>query len=158
MENSLMDSTLLTIKERINVSIKDALLKRDADKANTLRFLNSLIQNREIEKRGTGQAPALADDEIIEIFQREVKKRKEAIELFRKGNRPDLAEKETKELVFINEYLPPEMSRDEITALIKGLKDKGFGDFSSMMKEAVKSTRGRADGKVVSEIVKEILK
>ena len=138
--------------------MKDSLLKRDAEKTGVLRFLISLLQNREIEKRGTGQAPVLADDEIIEIFQREVKKRKEAIELFRKGGRPELADKETKELIFINEYLPPEMNREEIAVLVGELKNKGLNDFNSLMKEAAKATKGRADGKLVSEIVREILK
>ncbi len=147
-----------SLKEKLGDELKDSLLKRDAEKTGVLRFLISLLQNREIEKRGTGQAPVLADDEIIEIFQREVKKRKEAIELFRKGGRPELADKETKELIFINEYLPPEMNREEIAVLVGELKNKGLNDFNSLMKEAAKATKGRADGKLVSEIVREILK
>jgi len=118
----------------------------------------SLLQNREIEKRGTGQAPVLGDEEVIEIMQREVKKRREAIELFRKGGRPELAEKEEKELIFINEYLPARMRREEIVVLVCELKKSGLNDFNSLMKEAAKATKGKADGKLVSEIVREILK
>ncbi len=146
------------LREKLNAELKESLLKRNAEKTGVLRFLLSLLQNREIEKRGTGQAPVLTEEEIIEIFQREVKKRKEAISLFEKGGRPELAEKETKELVFINAYLPPEMSREEIVILVNGFKDKGLNDFNSLMKEVTKTTRGRADGKMVSEIVREILK
>ena len=146
------------LREKLNAELKDSLLSKNVEKTGVLRFMLSLLQNREIEKRGTGQAPVLTEEEIIEIFQREVKKRKEAISLFEKGGRPELAEKETKELIFINAYLPPEMSREEITVLVIGLKDGGLNDFNSMMKEITKTTRGRADGKMVSEIVREILK
>jgi len=147
-----------SLKEKLSDELKESLLKRDAEKTGVLRFVLSLLQNREIEKRGTGQSPVLGDEEILEIMQREVKKRKEAIELFRKGGRPELAEKEEKELVFINEYLPAQMKREEIVALVGGLKSGGLNDFNSLMKEAAKATKGRADGKLVSEIVGEILK
>lgn len=150
MENGLV--------EKLNSDLKDAMLKRDAEKTGVLRFAISLIRGREIEKKGSGQAPTLTDEEAVEILQREVKKRKEAIELFTKGGRQDLAEKEAKELVYIKEYLPPQMERAEITALVGELKNRGFNDFNSLMKEAAKSTKGRADGKLISEIVREILK
>ncbi len=146
------------LKEKLNADIKDSLINKNSEKTGVLRFLLSLLQSREIEKRGTGQAPVLSDEEIIEIFQREVKKRKEAIDLFNKGGRPELAEKETKELVYINVYLPPLMGREEIVSLVNGLKAKGLNDFNSLMKEAAKATKGRADGKMVSEIVREIIK
>ncbi len=146
------------LKEKLNADIKDSLISKNSEKTGVLRFLLSLLQSREIEKRGTGQAPVLSDEEIIEIFQREVKKRKEAIELFNKGGRPELAEKEAKELVYINVYLPPLMSREEIVSLVNGLKAKGLNDFNSLMKEAAKATKGRADGKMVSEVVREIIK
>lgn len=146
------------LKEKLNADIKDSLINKNPEKTGVLRFLLSLLQSREIEKRGTGQAPVLSDEEIIEIFQREVKKRKEAIDLFNKGGRPELAEKETKELVYINAYLPPMMSREEVISLVNGLKAKGLNDFNSLMKEAAKTTKGRADGKMVSEIVREIIK
>ncbi len=147
-----------SIKEKLSDKVKESLLKRDTEKTGVLRFVLSLLQNREIEKRGTGQSPVLGDEEILEIMQREVKKRKEAIELFRKGGRPELAEKEEKELVFINEYLPAQMQREEITALVGELKKGGLNDFNSLMKEAAKATKGRADGKLVSEVVREVLK
>ncbi|MDP3948575.1 MAG: GatB/YqeY domain-containing protein [bacterium] len=147
-----------SLKERLSDELKVSLLKRDAEKTGVLRFVLSLLQNREIEKRGTGQSPVLGDEEIIEIMQREVKKRKEAIELFKKGGRPELADKEEKELIFINEYLPAQMRREEIVVLVGELKKSGLNDFNSLMKEAAKATKGKTDGKLVSEIVREILK
>ena len=147
-----------SLKEKLIGDMKDSLLKRTAEKTGVLRFLLSLLQNKEIEKRGVGQDSLLTDDETIEILQREVKKRKEAIELFKKGGRPELAEKETKEVALIMEYLPRQMSKEEITTLVFELKNKGLNDFNSLMKEAAKATKGLADGKLVSEIVREILK
>src|SRR3989338_4013206 len=138
-----------SLKEKLGDELKESLLRRDAEKTGVLRFVLSLLQNREIEKRGTGQAPVLGDEEVIEIMQREVKKRREAIELFRKGGRPELAEKE---LIFINEYLPARMRREEIVVLVCELKKSGLNDFNSLMKEAAKATKGKADGKLVSEI------
>jgi len=146
------------LKEKLNADIKDSLISKNAEKTGVLRFLLSLLQSKEIEKRGAGKEPRLSDEEIIEIFQKEVKKRKEAIELFTKGGRPELAEKETKELVFINAYLPPMMSREEIESLVGQLKAGGLNEFNSLMKEAAKATKGRADGKLVSEVVKDALK
>ncbi|MBI4085502.1 MAG: GatB/YqeY domain-containing protein [Candidatus Liptonbacteria bacterium] len=145
-------------KEKLSSDLKNSLLNKDFEKAGVIRFLLSLLHNREIEKKGTGQAPILTDEEAIEILQKEVKKRKEAIELFKKGGRPELAEKETKELVFITEYLPPQMSKEEISTLVEELKKRGISDFNSMMKEITKTTKGHADGKLVSEIVREGLK
>ncbi len=148
----------MNLKEKISAELKESLLKRDAEKTGVLRFVLSLLQNREIEKRGTGQSPVLGDEEILDIMQREVKKRKEAIELFKKGGRPELAEKEEKELIYIAEYLPAQMKKEEIASLVAELKNNGLSDFNSLMKEAAKATKGRADGKLVSEIVREILK
>lgn len=147
-----------SIKEKLSDEVKESLIKRDAEKTGVLRFVLSVLQNREIEKRGMGQSPVLGDEEILEIMQREVKKRREAIELFKKGGRPELAEKEEKEIVYITEYLPAQMKKEDIVTLVGELKSGGLNDFNSLMKESAKATKGRADGKLVSEVVREILK
>jgi len=142
------------LKEKLTDDLKEAMKAGLKEKTDTVRFLLAQIQNREIEKRSTGQAPTLTDEEVIEALQKEVKKRREAIELFRKGGRPELVQKEEKELVFIAGYLPAEMSREELEKIIVDLKNQGFNDFNSLMKEAMKKVKGKADGKLVSEIVK----
>lgn len=143
------------LREKLNGDLKDALKSGQSEKANALRFVMAQLHNREIEKRSTGQAPSLSEEEAIEVLQREVKKRKEAIELFQKGGRAELAEKENRELAFIGAYLPEPMSRGEIEAVIQKLKDGGLADFNSLMKEAMKELKGRADGKLVGEVVRE---
>ncbi len=146
------------LKDKIENDLKNALKSGRTDNANILRFLLAQLHNREIEKRSTGQAPTLADEEVTEVLQKEVKKRKEAIELFQKGGRLELAGKEEKELALINEYLPAQLSREELEKIIDELKNSGLTDFNSLMKEAMKKVKGRANGKLVSEVVKEKLR
>ena len=99
---------------KINQALKSALKNRDTEKTAVLRFILAQVQNKSIEKRGTGDPPELSDEEVGQVLQKEFKKRKEAIELFKKGGRNDLADKETSELKFFEEYLPAELSQDEI--------------------------------------------
>src|SRR5687768_2921305 len=100
--------------DTIQSHVKDALKAHDAERAGVLRMLVSQIKNKEIEKRSstsaeasadTGKA-ALTDDEIIDVLRKEAKKRRESADLFRQGNRPDLAENEEKEITVIEGYLP----------------------------------------------------
>ncbi len=143
------------LKEKLTDDLKESLKARTSERTDVVRFLLAQLQNREIEKRSTGQAPVLAEEEAIEVLQKEVKKRREAIELFKKGGRPELVQKEEKQLAYINGYLPAEMSREELEKIIDDLKHQGFSDFNSLMKEAMKKVKGKADGKLVSEIVRE---
>jgi uncharacterized protein YqeY len=147
----------MALKEKIEADLTEAMRSGQAEKTGVLRFALAQLQNREIEKRGTGQAPMLTDDEVIEALQKEVKKRKEAIELFQKGGRPELVEKETRELAFIEQYLPAPISKAEVETVVDALKKEGLSDFNSLMKEAMKRLRGRADGKLVSEVVRSKL-
>ncbi len=142
------------LKEKLNDELRDSLKSGTTEKTGVLRFLLAQLHNREIEKRSTGQAPVLSDDEIIEVFQREVKKRKEAIELFKKGGRQELVQKEERELAVINEYLPASLNREELENIIAELQQQGFHDFNSLMKQGMKKVKGRADGALMSEIVR----
>lgn len=144
------------ILARLNEDLKNALKSEDSQKAAVLRFLLAQIKNKEIEKRA-GLNKELSDEEIIEVLQKEVKKRKEAIELFKKGGREDLVLKEEAELRIISEYLPPPMSKEEVEAAVQNIINKGMNNFNEVMKEATKLLRGRVDGKALVEIVKEKL-
>ena len=99
----------------------------------------------------------LADAETISVLQKEAKRRKESIDLFRQGKRNDLVEKESVGLAIIQSYLPEELSRDAIAKIVAELRTKGFSDFSSLMRETMKMVAGRADGKLAGEIIKEKL-
>lgn len=156
--------------DRLNEDIKTALKSGNSEKAGVLRFLSAQIHNKEIEKRSTapggqasptggqaGMTETLTDAEAIEVLQKEAKKRNESIALFEKGGRMDLAEKEKKEMKMISEYLPQQMSREEVAAVVNRLHDGGLADFNSLIKESMKELKGRADGSLVSGVIKEIL-
>lgn len=148
---------------RLNEDIKTALKSGNSEKVGVLRFLSAQIHNKEIEKRSTapggqaGMAETLTDAEAIEVLQKEAKKRNESIALFEKGGRMDLAEKEKREMKMISEYLPQQLSREEVAAVVNRLHDGGLADFNSLIKESIKELKGKADGSLVSGVIKEIL-
>jgi len=141
------------LREDLNTSFKNGAKERTG----VLRLLIAEIHNKGKEKPAAG-GQVLSDEETLAVLQKEAKKRKEAIELFRKGHRDDLAKKEEEEIRVIQEYLPKALTDEEIKAVISRLYGGGLGDFNSLMREAMKELKGRADGKVVGEFVKEILK
>src|SRR6185369_3806228 len=126
----------MSLLERIQDDMKAAMKSGEAERLQTVRFLLAQLQNRGKEKQATGQAPLLTEEEAIEVLQREAKKRKESAQLYEKGDRPDLKEKEEKELAIIQTYLPAMMGDDEIRAVINQLAAAGHADFSSLMREA----------------------
>lgn len=147
------------LQQKISNNLKEALKSGDAFKAGTLRLLISALHNKEIEKKGKGQESILSDEEVIEVLSREAKKRREASEIYSKGNRDDLADKEKKELEIIMGFLPTQLSPEEIEkvilAVIEQVKPQGPKDFGRVMAEVMKELRGRAEAGVVSEIVKK---
>ena len=159
------------LREKINSDLKSALKSGNSFEAGVLRFLNASLHNKEIEKRGKGLQPELSDVEIIEVLQKEAKKRKEAAELYIKGGRNDLAQQETQELNIIQKYLPEQLSEEEIEKVVKiviektGAKDiKDFGrTMGGVMKElsaeggSASGGKGKADAKTVSEIIRRQL-
>lgn len=147
------------LKEKIKGDIKDAMKKGEADRLLVLRMLDAAIKNKEIEKKK--KETGLSDDEILEVVSSETKKRKDAAEQFKKGGRPELSEKEEKEIAVLSVYLPPRLSEAEIEALAKeaveatGAKtEKEFGKAMGWLAPKIK---GRADGALVSRIVKKYL-
>lgn len=145
------------LAEQIKGDLEQALRKQDKIRCSTLRMLLSSIHNAEIDK----QHKALDDAGVIEIVVKEAKKRRESIEAFEKGNRPDLVAQEKAELDILSAYLPPQMSRDEIIAaakkIVADLGAKGPGDKGKVMGQLMPHTKGKADGKEVSDIVTELL-
>jgi len=139
---------------KINQDIKKALKGGDFFSLGVLRMVMASLKNLEIENRGKGKE--VGEEDVITLLKREQKKRREAAEAFLNGGRNDLAEKETKEAEIILAYLPKEMERKEIEEMILKVVKKG-GDFGVVMKEVMKELKGKADGKLVAEIIKEKL-
>jgi uncharacterized protein YqeY len=145
----------MSLYETITTDIKTAMKGGEKERLEVLRFslagLNSALKEKQMKDANA----SLSDDEAVSILQKEAKRRKESIELFRKGNREDLAVKEESELAIIAAYLPAQMSREEIVGIVDGLIAGGNNEFSTLMREVSKITKGRADGKLVAEIAKE---
>ncbi len=122
----------------------------------TLRFLNAEIHNLEIDKH----AP-LTDAEIIQVIQRQIKKRHEAIALYRQGRREELAQKEEAEVQVLNKYIPRQLSQEEIIEVARKIIETSGGkdkvNFGQVMGQVMKSVAGRADGNLVSQVVHSLL-
>lgn len=134
--------------------LKAAMKAGNAEKVGLLRMLSSALKNKAIEK---GKDAVLTEDDEMQVLFREAKKRKESVEAFTTGGRADLADKEKAELVIIEEYLPKQMSREEAVVMVEkilaGLADKSNAGL--VMKAVMAEMKGKADGKMVSELVKE---
>lgn len=147
----------MMLKEQISKDFNKALKARDERKLSALRLLRTEIKKREV----SGQKKELADAEVMETITTLVKQRRESIRLFRKGQRQDLVEKEEAELQFLQTYLPQPLSHSEIEVLIDQVlletRATGMKDQGKVMKAVMAKISGRAEGKIVSEIVKQKL-
>jgi uncharacterized protein len=146
----------IMLKDRIEGDLKHALKNRDAAKVLTLRFLKSAMQNLAIAK-GKG----LEDADIISIIKKQVKQRRDSIEVFRQGKRMDLVRKEEAEHDILTGYLPREMSREKIALVVKEsiakLHARSLKDMGSVIRCVMTEVNGLADGGTVSAVVKEEL-
>lgn len=147
----------MTLSEKLSEDLKAAMKGGNAPRLEVLRYMRSLVQNAEKEKHAKQPDAALTDDEVVAVLQKEAKRRKEALALFRQGGRADLAQKEEGELAVISEYIPKELPAEELEKMVDGLKAKGANDFNTLMRETMKLAKGRADGKTVGEIIKKKL-
>ena len=147
----------MDLSEKINTDLKIAMKSGDSVRLNTVRAIRTKII--ELSKRGTGSA--ITPEDELTILLGEVKKRKEAIEMYQKGGRTDLADQEQRELEIINEYLPKQLSREEAVEIVKKIINEVGAvtakDFGKIMPLAMKELKGKVDGKVVQELVKQQL-
>lgn len=146
----------MALKERINEDFKRAMKEGEKDQLSTLRMLKSSIQNREID-----EGRDLDDEEIQEVLSKEAKSRRESIEQFEEGGRPERAEKERQELELIEQYLPEPLSDEELDRMIEGvIEEVGAedpSDLGAVMGQIMPQVGGRADGGEVKERVREKL-
>jgi uncharacterized protein YqeY len=145
--------------QELKEGIKDAMRAKDAVRLSVLRSISAAATNEAVSK-GKGPDALLTDDELMTLIIRASKQRKDSIEQFEKGGRPELAEGEKAELAIIESLLPAQMSRDEITKVVKekaaelGVTDKTGAN--KLMGTLMKDLRGKADGTVVKEIVESL--
>jgi uncharacterized protein YqeY len=149
------------LKGDIQKDLNQAVKGKMEIASSTLRMLLAAISNREKEKKYKTKEEELTDEEVLEAIASEAKKRKEAIEAYSSGGRPELAEKEKKELEVLAKYLPEQLSEDEVRKIVaEAIKESGaetMKDMGKVMAQAMGKLKGRADGSLVSRIVKELL-
>ena len=146
----------MSLKEQLNESMKTAMKARDTLRLSAVRMVLSMVKNREID-----QKKDLNDQDVIEVISTLAKQRRESIRMYREGSRPDLVEKEEAELEILLGFLPVQLSTAEIEALVDRIISEtgaqGAKDMGRVMKALTPLTAGKADGKTVSETVKQKL-
>ena len=144
------------LEERLLEDMKTGMKSGDKLAVETLRMLRSQIKNASIAK-----GEDLSEDDVIGVLSKEAKKRKESLELFKEGGREDLVEKEQTELDLISSYLPEALSDDELLGIVQKAIDEsgaeGLRDMGKVMGLVMPKVKGRADGKMVQELVKKKL-
>jgi len=145
------------LNEKIFNDYKEAMKARDSLKSSVLSFLRSDMLNLATAKK----KDKLDDLEIVTVIKKQIKQRQDSIEQFTKGARLEMADKEKKELDILKNYLPPELSVEEIKRLIEEvvitIGANGVKDMGRLMKELTQKTAGKADGRLVSDLVKQRL-
>ena len=146
----------MPLLDKINTDLKTAMRAKEELRLLVLRTLLSSINYAEIAKQ-----KKLDDGGIIEVIGKEIKQRKESIEAYDKGNRPDLSDKEKAEMAILQEYMPAQMSRDEITTIVEKViaevAPKGTSDKGKVMQKLMPQLKGKADGNEVNTIVTDLL-
>ena len=153
------------LKDQLAQDLKEAMRAGDARRRDTLRSVITAINNTEIArvnvKDETASRQGLAEADVLDVLSKQAKQRRESIEEYGKANRADLVQQETEELAIIEAYLPQQMGRDEVAAearaVIAEVGASGPGDKAKVMPAVIARTKGRADGRLVNEVVTELL-
>ena len=145
----------MTLHEKLQDDVKDAMRAGDADRRSVIRYVLADIHNQEI-------AQQVDDEAVIDLLGRQAQQRRDSIEAFTQGNRQDLVDKEEGELAIILQYLPEQMSREEIAGLAQSAVEEtgasGPQDMGKVMGNLMPKGKGKAQGKEVSAVVSELLK
>jgi uncharacterized protein len=146
----------MELRSRIEADTIAALKTGAKDKVSTLRMLSAAMKNKQIDKRRP-----LTEEEVVETVRSLIKQRKDSVEQFAKGNRQDLVDKETAEIAVLEVYLPQQLTREELEAMVRDVVAQagaqGAKDMGKVMKALIPLVGARADGKLLSELVKNAL-
>ncbi|BFH12832.1 GatB/YqeY domain-containing protein [Paenibacillus dendritiformis] len=146
----------MDLSQRLNEDMKQAMKSQDKFKLSTIRMVRSAIKNVEIDVKRT-----LNDDEVLEILGREIKQRKDALQQFESAGRDDLADSLKDEIEILTQYLPAQLSEEEIKEIVqKAIQETGASskaDMGKLMGALMPKVKGRADGKLVNTIVQQYL-
>lgn len=151
-----MPDSTIGLAEQFRAELTAAVRARDNFRRDTLRLIIAAIDNARIEARHD-----LSDDEVLRVLRREAKQRRDSMEEYAKGNRPDLVAQEEAELAVIESYLPPSLSDEELraaaAAVVAEVGASGQGDIGKVMGPLLKRVGDRVDGRRANEVVRELL-
>ena len=146
----------MNLKDQLMQDMKEAMKAKQADRLGTIRQLRSAIKNKEIELQQD-----LDDNGILSVISTAVKQRREAAQMYHDNNRPELASKEEIEMAVLQQYLPAQLSeaevRDIVSAVIAEMGAVSIKDMGKVMPQVMAKTKGSADGKIVNQLVRELL-
>jgi uncharacterized protein YqeY len=144
------------LQKKLTDDLKQAMRSGDTVKRSVIRLTLAAIKNAEIAKQ-----KALEDSDVLGVIAKEIRQRQESIEAFKQGNRPELVAQEEAEKAILEGYMPAQMSRDEIVAearkVIAEVGAGGLGDKGKVMPPLIAKLKGKADGRVINEVVTELL-
>ncbi|MGE5141633.1 MAG: GatB/YqeY domain-containing protein [Rudaea sp.] len=148
------------LKQQLDADLKDAMRARDDDRVRAIRMVKAAISNLEIARtdpKNPQHGQPVTEGDLTRVVENQIKQRRESAELYRKGNRPELADKEEAEIRALDKYMPQQLSREEIRAEVeKVVAELGTKEFPKVMRESAARLKGRADGRTVNEVVKEV--
>jgi uncharacterized protein YqeY len=143
----------MALKDQLDADLKSAMRDKDAVRLSVVRMLKSAVKYREIELM-----KPLDDAGVLQVISQEIKRHRDSVEQYRAGNRPDLVEKEEAEIAVLQAWLPAQLGEAEVRAMVDEVvarvKATGPKDMGAVMKALLPEVQGRADGKLVSELVK----
>jgi uncharacterized protein YqeY len=151
-----MIGAAMSLKDRLTEDLKQAMRQGDERRKSTIRMVRAAITNAEIERGGE-----LGDDDILTIIAKQAKQRRESVTEFSKAERQDLVDQEEEELQILLSYLPAQMSRDEIEVaarqVIAEVEATSLAQMGEVMRQLMSQLKGKADGSLVNQVVREIL-
>lgn len=146
----------MSLNERLNEDMKQAMKSQDKFRLSVIRMVRSAIKNVEIDRKQT-----LDDNEVLDILQRELKQRKDSLQEFEKAGRSDLVESVSAEIAILQDYLPQQLSEEEIKVIVQQtIQETGASskaDMGKLMAALMPKVKGRADGKLVNQLVQQAL-
>ena len=151
-----MEEKVSPLKQKLTDDLKQAMRSGDEIRRSVIRLVMAAIKNTEIARQAS-----LDDGDVLGVIAKEARQRRESIESFKQGNRQDLVDKEEAELAVLNEYLPRQMTRDEIVAEVRRVIEQtgaqGPQDKGKVMPKLISELKGKADGRALNEVVTELL-
>ena len=142
----------MSLREQLDADLLEAVRSKDELRRSALRLIKASVQSEEKSRGGV-----LGDDGMVQVLSREAKRRKESIDAFREGNRPDLVEKEEAELSIIAKYLPQQLTEDEVREIARSVIEEVGASGPGERGKVMPQVKGKADGKMVNQIVGDLL-